>query len=65
MIIGYADRTVRIFNWVNSNNNNNSTINSTIQANSTNYPIQELGKFVLSSSWELPDQVNSISKIFL
>ena len=57
MIIGYADRAVRVFNWASNNSMSNSMTNST-QASSSSYPIQENGRFVLINSWELTNQID-------
>ncbi len=56
MIVGYADRTIRAYTWI-SNTNSNTTTNT----NQTNYTIQENGRFILTSTWELPDQIDSMN----
>lgn len=62
MIVGYTDRLIRVYGWVNVNNNGTSNVNSknsssTLNSSSYNYTFQEVGKFVLEQSWELLDQV--------
>ena len=56
MIVGYADRTIRAYTWI-SNTNSNTTTNT----NQTNYTSQENGRFILTSTWELPDQIDSMN----
>lgn len=70
MIVGYTDRVLRVFRWVNTNNPASSAINSnsfsninnksssgTLNSSNYNYSIQDNGKFILEQTWELPDQV--------
>jgi hypothetical protein len=63
MIVGYTDRLIRVYGWVNGNNNNGASSansknsSSTLNSSSYNYTFQEVGKFVLEQSWELLDQV--------
>ncbi len=57
MIVGYADRTVRVYNWVNNNQNNSSSAACVNQSTNTTYPLKESGRFALINSWELVDQV--------
>ena len=59
MIIGYSDRSVRIFSWV-TNSSMSSSMTSSTQMSSSSYPIQENGRFILINSWELPNQIDQI-----
>ena len=75
MIVGYTDRVLRIFRWVNTNHPASSAINSnsfsninnksssgTLNSSNYNYTIQDSGKFILEQTWELPDQVSFFFK---
>lgn len=57
MIVGYSDRTVRVYNWINNNQNNSSSSASVNQASNTAYSLKETDRFALVNSWELIDQV--------
>ena len=68
MVIGYTDRSVRLYTWstavnanmiAQSNTNNPATAQNSNQANSTNpaQSVQESGRFILEQSWEMTDQV--------
>jgi hypothetical protein len=59
MIIGYSDRSVRIYCWV-TNNSMSSSMTSSTQASSSSYPIQENGRFIIINSWELPNQIDQM-----
>ena len=71
MVIGYTDRSVRLYSWSNAvnanliaqnnanNGSNQATSQNSNQANPTNttQAVQESGRFVLEQSWEMTDQV--------
>jgi len=63
IIVGYADRSVRIFSWSNASSALASSAASSAKLASYVNPFQENGEFVLTHSWELPELVCNMSKV--